>query len=172
MKFNLNGEIKFSKPFQTEDKLISIREKIKERINYPFQFIDHENNLVDCNDENDFTAEDILDGQIINLKSTGATNSNKMQLNILVNDQKICTMSLEKEMHLNESRELINKTIKGNFAFLDLDEKKIEEDDEKEFIIEDILNNGGIKLKQDTIDSPPPTPMSMKKTNTPKKKKN
>lgn len=42
--------------------------------------------------------------------------------------------------------------------------KKIEETDEKEFIIEDILNNGGIKLKQETIDSPPPTPMSMKKT--------
>ena len=166
MKFNLNGEIQFSKPFLTEDKLVSIREKIKERIDYPFQFIDHDNNLVDFNDENDFTAEDILDGQIIKLKSTGTTSSNssKMQINIIVNDQKICAMSLEKEMHLNESRELINKTIKGKFVFLDMDEKKIEETDEKEFIIEDILNNGGIKLKQETIDSPPPTPMSMKKT--------
>ena len=129
MKFNLNGEIQFSKPFLTEDKLVSIREKIKERIDYPFQFIDHDNNLVDFNDENDFTAEDILDGQIIKLKSTGTTSSNssKMQINIIVNDQKICAMSLEKEMHLNESRELINKTIKGKFVFFFFYEKKIEE---------------------------------------------
>ena len=93
IKFNINGEIKFSKPFQTEDNLISIREKIKERFNCSFQFIDHENNPVDCNDENDFTAEDILDGQIIKLKSTEDTssNSNKIQLSILVNDQKKCS---------------------------------------------------------------------------------
>ena len=88
IKFNLNGELKFSKPFQTEDKLLSIREKIKERFDCSFQFIDQDNNPVDCNDENDFTAEDILDGQIIKLKSTeeASSNSNKMKLSILVNE--------------------------------------------------------------------------------------
>ena len=106
IKFNLNGEVKFSKPFKTEDKLISIREKIKQRFDCFFHFIDQDNKSVDCNDENDFTAEDILDGQIIKLKSTEETssNSNKMQLNILVNDQKICSMSLEKEINLDKYR--------------------------------------------------------------------
>ena len=172
IKFNLNGEVKFSKPFQTEDNLLSIREKIKERINCSFQFIDHENNPVDCNDENDFTAEDILDGQIIKIKSTedSSSNSNKIQLNILVNDQKKSSMSFEKEIHLDKCRELINKTIKGNFVFLDKDGNNIEEEDEKEFFIEDILNNGEIKLKQDIIDSPPPTPMDTKKEDIPTKK--
>ena len=172
IKFNLNGEVKFSKPFQTEDNLLSIREKIKERFNCSFQFIDHENNPVDCNDENDFTAEDILDGQIIKLKSTedANSNSNKTQLNISVNDQKICSKSLEKEMSLDKCREMINKEIKGNFKFLDKDGNKVDEEDEKEFIIEDILNNGEIKLKQDTIDSPPPAPMATKKEEVPTKK--
>lgn len=171
IKFNLNGELKFSKPFQTEDKLLSIREKIKERFDCSFQFIDQDNNPVDCNDENDFTAEDILDGQIIKLKSTeeASSNSNKMKLSILVNEQKKCSMSLEKEMNLSKCRELINKEIKGNFVFLDKDGNKIEEEDEKEFVIEDILNNEEFKLKQDTIDCPPPTPMDTKKE-IPKKK--
>ena len=127
---------------------------------------------MDCNDENDFTAEDILDGQIIKIKSTedSSSNSNKIQLNILVNDQKKSSMSFEKEMHLDKCRELINKTIKGNFAFLDNDGNNVKEEDEKEFFIEDILINGEIKLKQDTIDSPPPTPMDTRKEDTPREK--
>lgn len=128
---------------------------------------------MDCNDENDFTAEDILDGQIIKLKSTedANSNSNKTQLNISVNDQKICSKSLEKEMSLDKCREMINKEIKGNFKFLDKDGNFVDEEDEKEFIIEDILNNGEIKLKQDTIDSPPPAPMATKKKKFLQKKK-
>ena len=127
---------------------------------------------MDFNDENDFTAEDILDGQIIKLKSTeeASSNSNKMQLSILVNDQKKCSMSLEKEMNLDKCRDLINKEIKGNFVFLDKNGNKIEEEDEKKFVIEDILNNEEIKLKQNTIDCPPPTPMDTKKDEVPTKK--
>ena len=104
IKFQLNEEIKFSKPFKTEDKLLSIREKIKERFDCSFQFIDHENNSVDPLDETDLTAEDILDGQIIKLKSIedSSSNSNKKELNILINDQKICSISLEKVMQLDK----------------------------------------------------------------------
>ncbi len=54
-----------------------------------------------------------------------------MQLNILLNNQKIRTMSLKNEMNLSKCRELINKEIKGNFIFIDKDENKIEEEDEK-----------------------------------------
>ena len=174
IKFSLNEEIKFSKPFQTEDNLLSIREKIKERFDCSFQFIDHENNPVDFNDENDFTAEDILDGQIIKLKSTKDASliSNKTELSIIVNDQKNCSMRLEKEIHLDKSRELINKKIKGNFVFLDKDGNNVEKEDEKDFIIDDILNNGEIKLKQYIIDCPPPTPMTTKKEDMPTKKTN
>ena len=166
IEFNLNREIKFSKPFQTEDILLSIREKIKERFDFSFQFIDHENNPVDPNDEKTLTAEDILDGQIIRLKSTEDTtsNSNKMLFNILVNNQKICSKSLEKEMYLSKCRELINKEIKRNFIFLNKDGNKIEKEDEKDFIIEDILNNGEIKLKEDIIDSSNPISIPPKKT--------
>ena len=76
---------------------------------------------MDPNDEKDFTAEDILDDQIIKLKSIedSSSNSNKKELNLLINDQKICSMSLEKVMQLDKCREWINKTTKENFAFID-----------------------------------------------------
>ena len=64
-------------------------------------------------------------------------------------------MSLEKVMQLDKCREWINKTTKENFAFLDKNGNSIEKEDEKDFTIEDILNNGEIKLKQNIIDSSP-----------------
>ena len=64
----MNGKIIFSKPFQLNDNLASVREKIKERMNCSFQFLDKDNNLVYFNDENDFTIEDILINGEIKLK--------------------------------------------------------------------------------------------------------
>ena len=54
----MNGKIIFSKPFQLNDNLALVREKIKERMNCSFQFLDKDNNLVYVNDEYDFTIED------------------------------------------------------------------------------------------------------------------
>ena len=42
-KFELNEKIIFSKPFQLNDNLVSVREKIKERMNCSFQFLDKDN---------------------------------------------------------------------------------------------------------------------------------
>ena len=163
IKFDLNGKIIFSKPFQSNDNLASVREKIKDRINCSFQFLDQDNNLIYVNDENDFIIEDILIGQIMKLKSVEDTDSNMMNLNILVNGKKTCSLILKNELTLNKTRRLINKEIKGNYIFLDIDGNQIEETDENDFIIEDILNNGEIKLKQDTIDSPSLIPISINK---------
>ena len=64
----MNGKIIFSKPLQLNDNLASVREKIKERMNCSFQFLDKDNNLVYVNDEGDFTIEDILNNGKIKLK--------------------------------------------------------------------------------------------------------
>ena len=153
LKFELNGKIIFSKPFQTNDNLSSLRENIKERVKCTFKFLDQESNPVDSNDENDFIIEDILDGQIIKLKSIEDISPNELKLNIFLNDKKIICISLDKGMQLSQSRILINNEIKENFVFLDIKENDIEE---KDFIIDDILNNGNIKLKEICIKSPIP----------------
>ena len=98
-------------------------------MNCSFQFLDKDNNLVFINDENNFTIEDILFGQIIKLKIIEHTDSNKASINILLNDKKTCSINLVKEMTLNKSRKLINKKIIENFAFLDIDGNEIEEID-------------------------------------------
>ena len=64
----MNGKIIFSKPFQLNDNLALVREKIKERMNCSFQFLDKDNNLVYVNDEDDFTIEVILKNGEIKLK--------------------------------------------------------------------------------------------------------
>ena len=64
----MNGKIIFSKPFQLNDNLASVMEKIKERMNCSFQFLDKDNNLVYVNDEDDFTIEVILKNGEIKLK--------------------------------------------------------------------------------------------------------
>ena len=53
-----------------------------------------------------------------------------------------------------------------SFQFLDKDNNLVYANDENDFIIEDILNNGEIKLKQVIIDSPSQTPIpTIKKIN-------
>ena len=65
LKFELNGKILFSKPFQTNDKLIFLREKIIEKMKNCFNFLDRGSNPVNIEDENNFIIDDILDGQVV-----------------------------------------------------------------------------------------------------------
>ena len=154
LKFELNGKIIFSKPFQSNDNLRSLRESKKERVKCSFKFLDQESNPVDDNDENNFIIEDILDGQIIKLKSIEDINTNELKLNIFLNEKKRSCISLNKGIQLNQSRKMINNEIKENFIFLDIKGNDIEEIEEKDFIIDDILNNGNINLKGIYIKSP------------------
>ena len=147
LKIELNGKLIFSQEFQINNKLISVREKIKEKVKCSFIFLDKDNNPLNYKDENYFIIEEILVGQIIKLKSLEDINSNKSKLNIFLNNKKMCSMSLDKGIQLNQTRILINNEIKENFIFLDIEGKDIEEIEEKDFIIDDILNNGDIKLK-------------------------
>jgi len=119
---------------------------------YPFKFLDRESNPVNIDDENDFAIEDILDGQIVKLKSIEDFSSNEFILNILSNNKKICSMNLDRDIQLNQLRKLIKDEIEGKFKFLDIEGNDIEEIEEKDFIIDDILNNGDIKIKKIEID--------------------
>ena len=152
LKFELDGKIIFSKPFQTNDNLSSLRENIKERVKCTFKFLDQESNPVDSNDENDFIIEDILDGQIVKLKSIEDFSSKEFKLNVFLSDKKICSMNLDKDIQLNQLRKLIKNEIEGKFKFLDIEGNDIEEIEEKDFIIDDILNNEDIKIKKIAMD--------------------
>jgi len=152
LKFELNGKILFSKPFQTNDKLIFLREKIIEKMKNSFNFLDRGSNPVNIEDENNFIIDDILDGQVVKLKSIEDFSSKEFKLNIFLSDKKICSMNLDKDIQLNQLRKLIKNEVEGKFKFLDIEGNDIEEIEEKDFIIDDILNNGDIKIKKIVID--------------------
>ena len=81
VKVELDGEIKFTKPFELNETLKSIREKIKEKIGEAF-FLHKEGYVIDKEDENEYNLEDILlDSKIIKLKSRETNESNKKELN-------------------------------------------------------------------------------------------
>jgi len=155
LKFELNGKILFLKPFQTNNNLDFLREKINEKIakiKYSFKFLDRESNPVNIDYEKDFIIEDILDGQIVKLKSIEDFISKEYKLNVFLSNKKIVSMNLDKDIQLNQLRKLIKNEIQGKFIFLDIEGNDIEEIEEKEFIIDDILNNEDIKIKKIYID--------------------
>ena len=84
----MNGKIIFSKPFQLNDNLAFVREKIKKRMNCSFQFLNKDNNLVYVNDEDDFTIEDILNNGEIKLKqdSIDCPSQTPISTNKKIND--------------------------------------------------------------------------------------
>ena len=117
-----------------------------------FNFLDRGNNPVNIEDENNFIIDDILDGQIVKLKSIEDFSSKEFKLNIILSDKKICSMNLDKDLQLNQLRKLIKNEVEGKFKFLDIEGNDIEEIEEKDFIIDDILNNGDIKIKRIVMD--------------------
>ena len=81
VKVELDDKIKCTKPFELNETLESIREKIKEKIGDAF-FLDKEGNIIDKEDEKDMNLEDILlDSKIIKLKSNETSGSNKKEIN-------------------------------------------------------------------------------------------
>ena len=104
--------------------------------------------------------EDISKEKMIQLKSEGNDGSG---IDIFLNDSKICCLNCSKSQNLNEVRSLLNNSIKGDFTFLDPDANTVSKDDEKDYSVEDILNNGAIKLKGN--DSPAATPFNESNNN-------
>ena len=95
VKVELDEEIKCTKPFELNQTLESIREKIKEKIGDAF-FLDKEGKIIDREDEKDWTLEEILlDSKIIKLKSSEAGGS-------------------KKELNNNNSNPIINENKESN----------------------------------------------------------
>ena len=68
---------------------------------------------------------------------------------------------MQKECKLVEVRNLLNKSIKNNFIFLEQDGNEIDNTDEKEYLLEDILKNNNIKLTNNSLNDSPPAVTSL-----------
>ena len=69
IRIELNGKIIGSKPLFFNESLKSMRDKLKEKINEEYFFLDKDGNIIDKEDENDYLLKDIEDGKIIRIKN-------------------------------------------------------------------------------------------------------
>lgn len=120
-----------------------------------------------------YKLEDISVEKIVKIVSIKEEN-NGPNINVYINDKNICFLNLKNDQKLDEVRSLICDKIEKkdlNFIFLDSDSNEIEENDEKDYSVEDILINGSIQLKSksNNLDSTPSA--SIDKNNLPPKDK-
>lgn len=143
-KIELNGKIIGTKPLLNDDTLSSIREKIREKVSVPYQFIDKSGNLISKENEQHYTLESIIEDKLIKIKSD---LSNQAGINILFNNKIIGSDNYDKSKSLEELRSLLKNKINCEFSFLDQSGNYIEKIDETDYSIEDILDDNTIKLK-------------------------
>ena len=143
-KIELNGKIIGTKPLLNDDTLSSIREKIKEKVSVPYQFIDKIGNLISKENEQHYTLESIIEDKVIKIKSD---LSNQAGINILFNNKIIGSDNYDKSKSLEELRSLLKNKINCEFSFLGQSGNYIEKIDETDYSIEDILDDNTIKLK-------------------------
>jgi hypothetical protein len=147
IKIELDGEIICSKPLVLNDNLISIREKIKNRINSSFLFLDKDANTIYKEDENDYLLEDITIGNVIKL----TTKSIKSIIKIELDGKIIGSKPLFLSDNLISIREKLKNEINTSFLFLDEDGNEIYMEDENDFLLKDIINGKLIKLTEKSL---------------------
>ena len=145
-KIELDGKIIGTKPLLMDDNLFIVREKIKQKVDVSYIFLDQDGNNIEQGNEKDYTLKDISLGKIIKLKSYDDKNV-KFGINIFLNDKKIFNLVCKIKNKLNKIRKLIFDKIKVDFIFLDSDGNTIDKEDEKDYSVEDILSNETNELK-------------------------
>ena len=140
INIELDGKIIGSKPLTLNDSLASIREKINNKVNCPFIFLDKSSKKMIKENESELKLKDIINEKKIQIESF------KPGINCLLNDKIIDSIECSKNKNLDDVRKMINDKIKGDFVFLDSNDNTIDIEDEQDYLIEDILKNDEIKL--------------------------
>ena len=139
----MNNKIICQKKLDVSSKLVTIRELIKDKIGQA-SFIDRDGNILDTNDENEFTLEDILYDNILKVKGQNANNSGIV---IFLNNNNFCTINIDEGESLSKLRIILNDKVQNNFEFIDSDGNSIDKPEENDFSIKDILKDNMIKIK-------------------------
>ncbi|BFU26587.1 hypothetical protein conserved [Entamoeba histolytica] len=151
VRFLLNGQCIATKPLNSQDKLKTVREKIKEKMSDSQYFLTRDGDIIDVNDEEDFIVEDVIDEKrIINIKRT----EDKKGIRIKINDKVITTIEIDNKTPLSDVRKIV-QNIPESAYFYTPDDDRVERDNEEEYIVEDIINNEEINLKEEKEKSTP-----------------
>ncbi|EMD47693.1 Hypothetical protein EHI5A_258320, partial [Entamoeba histolytica KU27] len=130
VRFILNGQCVATKPLNSQDKLKTAREKIKEKMSDSQHFLTKDGDIIDKNDEECFTVGDVIDEKrVINIKGI----EDKKEVRIKINDKIITTIEMDTKTPLSDVRKIV-QNIPDSAYFYTLDNDKIERNTEEEFI--------------------------------------
>ncbi|GAB1221139.1 hypothetical protein ENUP19_0065G0015 [Entamoeba nuttalli] len=68
VRFLLNGKCVATKPLNSQDNLKTVRDKIKGKMSDSQHFLTRKGDIIDANEEEEFTVEDIINNEEINIK--------------------------------------------------------------------------------------------------------
>jgi hypothetical protein len=172
LKFEFKGKVIFSKPFNLDENLNKIREKINKKMNCQYSFLTKDGKFINQKDEVEYKLGQIKDGETIKLVQieTNQGNTNGQEIFVLFEGQKICSINSNNDNNLSEARKLIVNSLKQDFQFLDSDSNLIDIEDEEDFTIENILNNNSISIKMESTSEDLPAPKNENVTNSNKPK--
>ena len=142
----VNGKIIGSKPLEMEDNLILIKEKIKNKINTPFIFLDKSGKIIAKENEDSLKLEDIIIEQKIQLKLL------ESEIKIFLNNKNVCSVECPKDKSLDYLRKMLNDRVGGDFLFLDSNFNEIDLEDENDYLIENIIKVNEIKLRRKSFE--------------------
>ena len=166
-KFEFKGKVIFSKPFNLEENLNKIREKINKKMKCQYNFLTSDGKFIDQKDEEGYKLGQIKVGEIIKLDQMeiSQANTNEQKINVLFEGKSKCSINCNNDTHLSEARKLIANSLKQDFQFLDSDSNLVDLEDEEDFTIENILNNNSISIKMESTSEDLPAPKNEDVTN-------
>ena len=112
IKIELDGKPIGTKPLLNNDSLISIREKIKEKVKIPYIFLDKNENTINKEDEENYILDNISVKNVIKIKSI---EESKSDVNIFLNESNISCENISNSQTLDEIRNLIKDKVNCEF---------------------------------------------------------
>ncbi len=128
--------IKFAKKFNPNESLSNIRKELGEKIPQNVIFIFSDDSIIDENDENKFTLEEVVDGKILHMKFI--EDKNTISIDIYINDEFMEKRKLLKTEKLINIRNSLNDLISKDAIFLSKEKAEMLKNDENEFFLTDI----------------------------------
>ena len=97
---------------------------------------------MELQDENDYKLNGIINDKKFKIISSG----NQELIKVFVNDKEFCSKNLNPNQNLLDIINILKSEIKQYFIFLDLDCFDLEKQDEKDYMLKDILNEQKITI--------------------------
>jgi len=158
LTINVENGSKIAKKISPEENLTSLRKLLKDKITESHIFSSKDGAEVDFEDENETKINDIIEGKNIYMKIK--KDPNETPVEIYINNILKYKKDISKKTELSVIRKSLPEIMNDETYFLNEEGAEIDINDEKETILEDILDENKLNIKDKSM-TPAPKPIGM-----------